>query len=48
MSGMYLSTILYDKKALEKEPTLTQYGMTILGFVLGNYLLIACIGKASN
>lgn len=46
MSGSFISTIFFDHVVSIEEPHWAQWFFAIAGFLLGNFLLIACIGKA--
>ena len=45
MSGSFITTIFFDHVVSIEEPHWIQWFFAIVGFVLGNFLLIACIGK---
>lgn len=47
MSGMFIGKILITWMMSIDSPEWTDYAYAILGFIMGNYALIACIGKAS-
>ena len=47
MSGSFITSILFGHVVSIEEPHWTQWFFAIVGFLLGNFLLIACIGKSS-